>query len=156
EHVPGPGRDGEQRVVAPDPGVPVVEGTLLRQAVRLADRRVEIDRQRSRARSGAGCPGAGQELPTDAVELADMAPAEAAQERAERRGGLEGDAEHALGAARPEGGRVVDAVTTGEGREHQGRELAADGRPARRRPEVEVLVDQLAQAEMLGQGGWQE
>jgi hypothetical protein len=29
-------------------------------------------------------------------------------------------------------------------------------RPARRPPEVKVLVDQLAQAEMMGEGGWQE
>jgi len=56
EHVAGAGRDREERVIAPDAGVPVVEGTLLGETVRLADRRVEIDREGSRAGSGTRCP----------------------------------------------------------------------------------------------------
>ena len=88
EDVPGASRDREEGVIAPDAGIPVVESALLGEAVRLADRRVEIDREGSIARSRSRCPGPGEEMPSDGVELADVAPAEAAQERPERRGGL--------------------------------------------------------------------
>jgi len=85
-----------------------------------------------------------------------VAPAEAAQERPEGRGGLDGEAEDPLGVARPQGVRIVDAVTAGEGREDEGQQLVADVRPAGRSAEVEVGLDELAQAEMLGEGGRQE
>src|SRR5450759_544358 len=85
----GAGGDREERVIATDPGVPMVEGTLLRQTVRLADRRVEIDREGCGSRSGTGGPGSGQQLAADPVELANVAPGEAPQERAEGRGGLD-------------------------------------------------------------------
>jgi hypothetical protein len=48
---------------------------------------------------------------------------------------------------------VVDAVATGERRHDEREELVADVRPAGRPPEVEVALDELAQAEVVGQGG---
>jgi hypothetical protein len=47
----------------------------------------------------------------DGVELADVAPAEAAQERAERRGRLDREAEDPRRPAGPECGRVVDTFS---------------------------------------------
>ena len=43
EHITGPGRHREQRVIAAHARVAVLPGTLLRQAVGLADRRIEVD-----------------------------------------------------------------------------------------------------------------
>ncbi len=60
------------------------------------------------AGSRSGRPGPGEELPADGVELADVAPAEAAQERPEGRGSLDGEAEDPRRAARSERGRVDD------------------------------------------------
>ena len=102
EHVAGPGADREPGVIAAHTGVPVVESTLLRETVCLADRRVEIDRQGPAGRSGPGRPGPRQEFAADPVELGDVTPAEAAQERA--RGGcrLDPEAKHRFGASSPE------------------------------------------------------
>jgi len=80
-------------------------------------------------------------MPGDGIELADMAPAEAAQERAERRCRLDREAEDPRRPARPERGRAVDAITTGERRHHEREQLVPDVRPARRLPEVEVGLD---------------
>jgi hypothetical protein len=85
-----------------------------------------------------------------------VAPAEAPQERAQGRGCLDRVTEDPGRPTRAEGVCVVDAVAPGEGRGDEGQELVADVRPALRPPEVKVLVDQLAQAEVLGQGGRQE
>src|SRR5450759_1551857 len=95
-------------------------------------------------------------MPSDGVELADVAPAEAAQERAERRGRLDREAEDPSRAARPERGRVVDAVTARERRHDEREQLVADVRPTDRLPEVPVRIDELAQAEMRAEGGRQE
>jgi hypothetical protein len=103
-------RDREQGVIPAHAGVPVVESALLGQAIRLADRRVEIDRERRGPGSGTGREGPGQELTTDPVELANVAPAEAAQERAQGRGGLHHVAQDASRPAGPERVCVVDAV----------------------------------------------
>ena len=82
QDVAGAGGHREQGVIPADVGVPVVDGTFLLEAVRLADRRVEVDRERRIAGTGTGSPGPRQELPGDAVELADVAPAEVPQEGA--------------------------------------------------------------------------
>jgi len=52
--------------------------------------------------SRLGRPGPGEEMPSDGVELADVAPAEAAQERAEGRRRLDREAEDPGRAARSE------------------------------------------------------
>ena len=108
------------------------------------------------AGSGAGGPGPREQLPADPVELADVAPAEAAQERAQGRGRLDREAQHPLRAAGAQGVRVVDVVAARERRHHERQELVADVGPAGRRPEVEVLVDELPQAQVVGQRGRQE
>ena len=74
-------------------------GAFLGEAVGLAERRVEVDREGLLARTGPGRPGAGKQLAGHAVELAGVAPAEAAQEGAEGGRRLHGTAEHAPGPA---------------------------------------------------------
>jgi hypothetical protein len=57
---------------------------------------------------------------------------------------------------RAKGGRVVDEVTTRERRHDERQELVADVRPARCPSEVKMLVRELLQAEVMGEGGRQE
>ena len=156
EHVARAGRDREQGVISAHAGVAVVEGALLGQAVRLADRRVEIDREGRAPGAGARRPGPTQELPADGVELADVAPAEAAQERAQGGGCLDPMTKDPGRPTGPQRVCDVDAVATGEGRHDERQELVADVRPAGRPPEVEVFVHQLPEIEVVGQGGRQE
>ena len=117
EDVSCAGGNREQRVIAPGVGVREVGATLLGQAVCLADRRVEIDREGLTAGSGTRCPGPGEEMPADRVELADVAPAEAPQERAEGGRRLDRVTEDPRRPAGPQGVGVVDAVTAGERRD---------------------------------------
>ena len=58
--------------------------------------------------------------------------------------------------AGPQGVRVVDAVTTRERRHDKAQELVARVGPARRLPEVEVLLDELLEAEVRSERGRQE
>src|SRR5207245_8786553 len=141
-----------ERVIAADVGVRVVPGAVLGEAVRLADRRVEIDRQRRRAGSGAGRPGPGEQLAADPVELADVAPAKAAQERPQGRRRLDREAEDPGRAAGAQGVRVVDTVAPGQRREDEREELVANVRSAGLRPEIEMLGDEPPEAEVLSQG----
>ena len=92
EHLTGADGHGQQRVIAPLAGVApvsstgqaVAAGTLLGQAVCLADRRIKVDGQRRVAGSGPGGPGPGQQFPAHPVQLTDVAPPEAAQESPQR------------------------------------------------------------------------
>ena len=87
--VAGAGGDGQQRVIAPRTGVAVVAGALLGQSVGLADRRIKVDGEWCVAGSGTGLPDPGQQLAAHPVQLADMAPPEAARPaRAEATRGL--------------------------------------------------------------------
>ena len=88
QHLAGAGGHGQQRVIAPLTGVAVMAGSLLAQAVGLADGGVQVNSQGSIAGTGPGGPGLGQQLPADPVQLADVAPAEAAQEGAQGGGAL--------------------------------------------------------------------
>ena len=109
-----------------------------------------------RAGSRPGRPSAGEQLAADAVELADVALAEAAQERAQGGRGLHGAAEH---DHRPAGAQrigVVDALTARERRGDQGQQLVAGVRPPRRVIEVEVGVRQFTEAEPAGERGGEE
>ncbi len=85
-----------------------------------------------------------------------MAPAEAAQERAQGGRGLDREAQHPLRAAGPQGVRVVDAVAARERRHDQAQELVPGVGPPRCAAQVEMAVDQLAEPEVVGQGGRQE
>ena len=156
EHVARARGDREQGVVAADMAVREALRPLLGEAVRLAHRGVDVDRERRGAGTGARGPRPPQQLAADAVELAHVAQAEAAQERAQgrRRPGLE--PEHRVRAARAQRVRVVDAVAAREGGHHEARDLVAGVGPSGRLPEVHVAVDELAQAEAAEQGGRQE
>ena len=85
-----------------------------------------------------------------------MAPAEAAQEGAESGRRLDGEAQDPARTAGAEGVGIIDAVPAGERRHHEGQKLVASVRPARHGAEIKMLVDQLAQAQMVSQGGRQE
>ena len=105
--------DGQQRVIAPRTGVAVVAGALLGQSVGLADRRIKVDGEWCVAGSGTGLPDPGQQLAAHPVQLADMAPPEAAQERAQGGGSLSRETEHAGGPAGAQHIGVVDAISAG-------------------------------------------
>ena len=60
QHVTRPGRNREQRVIAARTRVAGVAGALLGEAVGLAERRVEVDRERRVAWSRSAPPGAGE------------------------------------------------------------------------------------------------
>ena len=95
-------------------------------------------------------------MPGHGVKLADVAPAEAAQERAERGRGLHPEAEDLRRAPGAQGGRVVDRVASRERRRDERQRLVPDVRPTGCLPEVEVPLDQFLQAEMLGERGRQQ
>ena len=126
------------------------------EAVGLADRRIEIDREGGIAGSRARLPGTAEELPADPVELADVAPCQAAQERAHRGCRLDPEPEHPARVARAQGVHVVDVVAARERRHHEGQHLVADVGPAHPLAEVEVLVDEGAEAEVMGERGRQD
>ena len=103
QHVAGTGGDGQQRIDSPglagvapvsSTGQAMVAGALLGQAVGLADGRIEVDGEWRVAGSRPGLPGPGQQLTAHPVQLADVAPPEAAQERPQslpsRKRGVEG------------------------------------------------------------------
>src|SRR5450759_2035971 len=95
-------------------------------------------------------------MAADGVKLADVAPAEAAQERAPGGGGLHHVAQDASRPAGPQGVRVIDAVTTRERRHDERQELVARVRPTGRSPEVEVLLDEILETEVCGERGRQQ
>ena len=95
-------RGGQQRGIAPRTGVAPVSstgqavavGSLLGQSVGLADRRIKVDGEWCVAGPGPSGPGPGQQLAAHPVQLADLAPPEAAQEGAQslpsRKRGVDG------------------------------------------------------------------
>ena len=156
QHVAGSGGNGQQRVIASLAGVAVVVRPLLGQTVGLADGGVQVDGQRPVAGSGPSRPGPGQQLPAHPVQLADVAPPEAAQEGPQ--GGWRLD--HAAdGASRPAGAQhvgVVNAVAASQRGGHQGQHLVSRIRPPRRISKVNVVVDEFTQTQVLGEGDREE
>ena len=165
QHVAGAGDDSQRRVIAPPPGIAVVARPFLGQSVGLADGGVQVDGQRPvivrKSGSGASGPGPGQQFPAHPVQLADMAPPEAAQKGAQRGWRLDYAAD---GASRPAGAQhvgVVNAVATSQrrrhqGHQHQGHQLVARIGSARRSSEVNVVVDESTQTQVLGEGDRKE
>ncbi len=156
ERVSRPGSEKNRRrsvrvVTMPSPRPS--RAALLGQTVGLAERRIEVDRERGVARSHPSRPGAGEQMTGHAVELANVSPAEAAQERAQGGRRLDGAAEHTGRAAGAQCIAVVDTVTAGEGGGDQGEQLVTRVGPTRRIAEVEVVVDQLLEAKVSGQPG---
>jgi hypothetical protein len=124
---------------------------LFGQSVGLTDGRVDIDGGRCAARTGSGFPGPHQQLAGHLVDLAGMAPAERAQEGAERRGGEHPVTEHSGGVTRAQHVGVIDAVTAGQRRVDERHRLVADIGPSGRMAKIHVLLEERSQSEMLGQ-----
>ena len=143
-------------MIAPLAGVAVVTRALLGQTVGLADVGVQVDGQRPVAGSGPGGPGPGQQLPAHPIQLADLAPPEAAQEDPQGGWRLDHAAESASGPAGAQHVGVVDAVAASQRGSHQGHHLVARVRPTRGIAQVEALPDQLGQTQVLGQRGRKE
>ena len=92
--------------------------------------------------------GLGQQLPAHPVQLADVAPPEAAQEGAQ--GGWRLD-RAADGASRPAGAQhvgVVDAVAPSQRRGHQRHHLVAGVGTTQCIAQVQMTLNQLGQAQM--------
>ena len=103
--------------------------------------------------SGPTLPGPGQQLAAHPVQLADMAPPEAAQEGAQGGGSLSRETEYAGGPAGAQRIGVVDAISAGQGGGHQGHHLVAGVGSACCMAQVQVPVNQLGQAKAQGEGG---
>ena len=88
------GYTGQQRVIAPLASVAMMTGALLAQAVGFADGGVQVDGQGQVPGTSPSGPGPGQQFAAHPVQLADVAPAKAAQEGAQslppRRRGVDG------------------------------------------------------------------
>ena len=97
-----------------------------------------------------------QQLPAHPVQLADVAPPEAAQERPQGGGSFSPETENAGGPAGAQRIGVVDAVAPSQRGGHQRHHLVARVRPPRRIAQVEALPDEFGQAEMPSQGGRQD
>ena len=153
QHLAGAGGHGQQRVIAPLTGVAVMAGTLLAQAVGLADGGVQIDGQRPIAGTGASGPSPGQQLPADPVQLPHVAPAEAAQEGAQGGRRLDHTPQDPGGTATAQRVGIVDAVAAGQHRGHQGHQLVAGVGTAGGVAQIEVAVNQFTQTQPESQSG---
>ena len=88
-------------------------------------------------------PGPCQQLPAHPVQLADMAPPEAAQEGPQGGWRLDRAAERASRPASAQHVGIVDAVAARQRRRHQRHHLVARMGSARRVAQVEMPVNQL-------------
>ena len=93
-----------------------VRGALFLFAVDLADRGVQIDRQRRTARACSQLPCASQRARQHRFELADVTERDRAQERPDRRGRHRLESQHPPGAA---GTQHLDVIDVGGAREHR-------------------------------------
>ena len=94
-----------------------------------------------------------QQLAAHPVQLADMAPPEAAQECPQGGERLDHPPEN---TGRPTGAERIGVVDAVAARQHGGdrrHQLVPRVRPPRRAAEVDVPVDQVPQAQVLGEGG---
>ena len=156
QHVAGASGDGQQRVIAPLAGVAVVADTLLGQTIGLADGGVQVDGQGPVARSRPSRPGPCQQLPAHPIQLADVAPPEAAQEGAQGGWRLDRTSQHLLGPTRAQRVGVVNAVAASQRRRNQGQQLVSGVGPTRGAAQVKAPVNQFGKAQVQGQGGWQD
>ena len=138
-------------MIAPLAGVVVATGALLGQSVGLTDGGVQVDGQRIIARSGPSCPGSGQRLPAHPIQLPHVAPPETPQERPQCGRRLDRAAQHLLGTDSAQHVGIVDAVTTGQHRRHQGQHLVPRVGSARDTTQVNMAIHQLAQTQVMGQ-----
>ena len=156
QHLAGASGHGQQRVIAPLAGVAMVACPLLGQPIGLADGGVQVDGEWRVAGSGSSGPGPGQQLPAHPVQLTDVAPPEAAQERPQGGGRLDYAAER---ASRPAGAQhvgVVNAVAASQRGGHQGHDLIARVGSAWCIAQVQAPVNQFGKAQVQGQRGRQD
>ena len=92
-----------------------------------------------------GVPSSRQQFPAHTVQLAHVAPAEAAQECPQRGWRLDRTAQHSFGPAGTQRVGIVDAVSPGQSRCHEGQYLVSRIRPPRCISQVKVPVNQLPQ-----------
>ena len=156
QHVAGSGGHGQQRVIAPLAGVTMMAGALLGQAVGFADGGVQVDGEWCVAGSRPSGPDPRQQLPAHPIQLADVAPPEAAQEGPQGGGRFERAPQHRGGPPRAQRIGVVNAVANSQRRRNQGHHLVAGVGPPQRAAEIEVMIYEFPQAQVLGQGGRQE
>ena len=158
QHVAGASDDGQQRVIAPLAGVAVVARSLLEQSVGLTDGGIQVYGQRPVIiqRSGSRPSGPGQQLPAHPIQLASVAPTEAPQECPQGGWRLDHAAQHPRGPASTQHVGIVNAVATGQSGCHQRHDLVARVGSAWGTAQVQVLVNQLGQAQMPSQRGRQD
>ena len=97
----------------------------------------------------------GQQLPAHPIQLAHVVPPEAAQEGPQRGWRLDRAAQYLLRPASAQRIGVVNVRlrrTTGQGRRHQRQHLVARIGPTWRISQINVMVNQLGQAQVMGQG----
>ena len=123
------------------------------EPVGLADGGVKVDGEWCVAGSGASQPSPCQQLAAYPVQLADVAPPEAAQEGAQCGWRLDHAPQHRGGPPRAQRIGVVDAVAARQRRGHQGHHLVAGVGPAWGPAQVQMPVNQLGQAQVLGEDG---
>ena len=118
---------------------------------------VQVDGQRSvivqRSGSRPSGPGPGQQFPAHPIQLAGVAPTEAAQERAQGGWRLDHAAQHPRGPASTQPVGIVNAVAPSQGGGHQRHDLVARVGSAWGTAQVQVPINQLGQAQMQCQGG---
>ena len=95
-------------------------------------------------------PGPGQQLPAHPIQLADVAPPEAAQESSQGGWRLDYAADGASCPAPTQHVGVVNEVAPSQRRGHQGQQLVSRVRPPRRVSQVDVAIDDFTQAQVLG------
>ena len=149
----GSGDGCEQRVVATHMGVGEAGGTLLGQTVGLADARVDIDGHRGVPRSRSRCPGSGQHLAGDLVDLTGVAPGEAAQERAKGGRGQHAMTQHRGGRPGPQDIAIVDGVATSEDRVDHRHGLVADMGMTGGAAQIDMGLEEILKTEVSRQGG---
>ena len=143
-------------MIAPLSGVVVALGSLLAQAVGLADGGVQVDGQGLIARSSPSGPRSGQQFSAHPIQLAHVAPPEAAQEGAQRGRRLHRTPQHPFGAPSAQRVGIINAITTSQGRRHQRQQLISPIGPIRRISQVNVVVHQIPQSQMMGQSNRQD
>ena len=108
------------------------------------------------AGSGPSRPGPSQQLPAYPIQLTDVAPPEAAQERPQGGWRLDHTGQNPGRPASAQRVGVVNAVAASQRRRHQGHHLVARIGSARRMAQVEAPLNQLGEAKVQGQCGRQD
>ena len=151
QHLAGCLLRGQQRVVAPHPGV-TEPRALLRGPEHPTDRGVEVDGQiRIQIGTEPSLPGSSEDLPGDLVEHPHARPDEPPQP-GPHRGGRPALIEQLTASPRTQHINVSDRVAPGQHRPDHRHGLGATvGPPDRLDRQLQMLIDQLRDPELLRQ-----